>query len=62
MDDMKEKIGQHFKANNLPSPGAIRLIGNWAHGQCYAVTCGWFRLKRFCVYCIGDEIHSVRQR
>lgn len=60
--DMKEKIRQHFKANKLPKPGVINLIGPWAHGECYAVTCGLVRLKRFCVYCIGDKIHSVRQR
>lgn len=62
MDDIKEKIRKHFKAQGLPSPGAINLIGPWARGDCYAVTTGLLRLKRFCVYCIGNEIHSVRQR
>ena len=62
MDDIKKKIRQYFKEHMLPAPGAINLIGPWARGECYAVTCGWVRLKRFCVYCIGDEIHSVRQR
>lgn len=59
---MNDKIRQYFKANGLPSPGAIRLIGPWARGTCYAVTCGLVRLKRYCVYCIGDEVHSVRLR
>lgn len=62
MEEMKEKIRQYFKANKLPKPGVINLIGPWAKGDCYAVTCGIFRLKRYCVYCIGDEIRSVRLR
>ena len=62
MDEMKEKIRQHFRINNLPKPGVINLIGRWAKGDCYAVTCGLFRLKRYCVYCIDNEIHSVRLR
>lgn len=61
-DKMVTKIREHFRANNLPKPGAINLIGPWARGTCYAVTCGLIRLRRFCVYCIGEEIHSVRQR
>ncbi len=60
--DMKEKIRQHFKNNDLPSVGVINYIGKWARGDCYAVTCGLFRLKRYCVYCIDGEIHSVRHR
>lgn len=59
---MEKKIRAYFRAHKLPKPGAIRLIGVWAHGACYAVTCGLLRLKRYCVYCIGDEIHSVRRR
>lgn len=59
---MEKKIRAYFKAHKLPTPGAIRLIGNWAHGTCYAVTCGLLRLEHYCVYCIGDEIHSVRLR
>lgn len=59
---MENKIRAYFKANKLPKPGTIKLIGAWAHGACYAVTCGLLRLKRYCVYCIGDEIHSVRRR
>lgn len=62
MDDMKEKIRRYFRENKLPKPGVINLIGPWAKGECYAVTCGIFRLKHYCVYCIGDEIHSVRLR
>ncbi len=59
---MKKKIRQYFKDNGFPSPGCINLIGKWAKGDCYAVTCGIFRLKKFCVYCIDGEIHSVRFR
>jgi len=59
---MKDKIRQYFKQNDLPSPGCINYIGKWAHGECYAVTCGLVKLKKYCVYCIGDEIHSVRFR
>lgn len=59
---MTDKIRAYFKANRLPSPGVIKHIGKWAHGECYAVTCGVFKLKRYCVYCIGEEIHSVRFR
>ena len=59
---VKDKIRKYFKDNGLPSPGAINKIGAWAHGECYAVTTGWIRLKRFCVYCVGDQIHSVRAR
>lgn len=59
---MKDKIQKYFKENKLPKPGTINKIGNWARGDCYAVTCGWFKLRRFCVYCIGKEIHSVRER
>lgn len=62
MDDMKDKIRQYFRQRGLPRPGAINRIGPWACGECYAVTCGLVRLRRYCVYCIGDEIHSVRQR
>lgn len=59
---MEEKIRQRFKALGLPKPGTIRLVGPWAHGMCYAVTCGWFRLQRYCVYCVGDHIQNVRRR
>lgn len=62
MEEMKEKIRRHFRINNLPKPGVINFIGRWAKGDCYAVTCGIFRLKRYCVYCIDSEIHSVRLR
>ena len=60
--DMEDKIRKFFKDNKLPKPGAINYIGKWAHGTCYAVTCGIVRLKKYCVYCIDDEIHSVRLR
>ena len=60
---MEEKIRRHFKANKLPNPGAINKVpGGWARGDCYAVTCGTFKLRRYCVYCIGENIHSVRFR
>lgn len=60
--DMEDKIRKFFKANKLPKPGVIKLIGKWARGNCYAVTCGLVRLKKYCVYCINDEIYSVRLR
>ena len=59
---LKDKIQKYFKENNLPKPGVINYIGLWALGDCYAVTCGWFKLKKYCVYCIDGEIHSVRRR
>lgn len=64
MDD-KEKnlIKEYFKRNGLPKPVTIKHIGRWAHGECYAVTCGIIHLKRYCVYFdkVG-AIHSVRKR
>ena len=59
---MKDKIRKHFKENGLPKPGVINHIGKWAKGECYAVTCGIIKLKKYCVYCIDNEIHSVRKR
>mgnify|MGYP004672578441 FL=1 len=59
---MDEKIKEYFKINKLPKPNVINYVGSWARGDCYAVTCGWFRIKKYCVYCIKDEIHSVRRR
>lgn len=59
---MDEKIKEYFKINKLPKPNVINYVGSWAHGDCYAVTCGWFRIKKYCVYCIKDEIYSVRRR
>lgn len=59
---MEKKIREYFKKNKLPKPGIINHVGRWDKGDCYAVTCGIIRLKYFAVYCIGDEIHSVRQR
>ena len=60
---MEEKIREYFKRNGFPKPGVIKKIGRWAHGECYAVTCGLFVLKRYCVY-FGEngQIHSVRRR
>lgn len=59
---IKDKIRKYFKDNDLPKPGVINYIGKWAKGDCYAVTTGLFVLKRWCVYCIDGEIHSVRFR
>jgi len=59
---MEKKIRKYFKENKLPKAGAVNHIGKWAHGECYAVTCGLIRLQKYVVYCIDDEIHSVRQR
>lgn len=60
---MEEKIRDYFQRNGYPKPGVIKHIGRWAHGECYAVTCGLVRLKKYCVYC-GDDggINSVRKR
>nr|DAQ09669.1 MAG TPA: hypothetical protein [Caudoviricetes sp.] len=60
---MTEKIKKYFKENDLPHPNVINHIGRWAHGECYAVTCGLFKLKKYCVYFNDNgEIHSVRKR
>ena len=60
--EREKKIKEHFKKNKLPRPVSIKYIGKWHKGDCYAVTCGLFRTAFYAVYCIGDEIHSVRQR
>lgn len=62
MDNVNTKIKTYFKDNDLSKPGKINYIGKWAKGDCYAVTCGLIRLKKYCVYFIGDEINSVRFR
>lgn len=62
MSELETKIRQYFKDHKLPKPGAIIWIGPWARGECFAVTTGWLKLKRFCVYVINGEVHSVRQR
>lgn len=59
---MEGKIKKYFKENKLPKAVSIKHVGKWSKGECYAVTCGHIRLKRYCVYCIDDEIHSVRER
>ena len=59
---MKDKIIKYFKKNKLPKPVTINLIGPWAKGTCYAVTCGIIKIKKYCVYCTDDEIVSVRKR
>lgn len=69
MDSMTDKeqyirnvIKERFKADKLPKPISIKYVGKWAHGDCYAVTCGRIRLSKFCVYFTGDEITSIRKR
>lgn len=42
---LKDKIQKYSKENGLP-------IGKWAKGDCYAVTCGLIRLKKYCAYFI----------
>lgn len=59
---MVDLIKKYFKEHDLPKPVTINHIGKWAEGECYAVTCGLIRLKKYCVYCKGDVIHSVRLR
>lgn len=59
---MEEKIKTYFKEHDLPKPVTINHIGKWAHGECYAVTCGLLFLKKYCVYFINDEVYSVRRR
>lgn len=59
---MVNLIKKYFKEHDLPKPVTINYIGKWAHGDCYAVTCGLIRLKKYCVYCKGRTIHSVRFR
>jgi hypothetical protein len=59
---MNEKIIKYFKENELPKPVTINHIGRWAKGECYAVTCGIFKLKKYCVYCVDNEINNVRFR
>lgn len=58
-----DEIKQYFKKNKLPRPNVINYIGKWAHGDCFAVTCGVLKLKKYCVY-FDDKgrIHSVRKR
>ena len=58
-----KKIMQYFKEHKMPKPGVINYIGRWAHGECYAVTCGLVRLKKYCVYFKDNgEINSARKR
>ena len=61
-EHMAAKIRKHFKKEGLPTPVTIKYIGQWAKGECFAVTCGLFRLKKYCVYFIKGTIHSVRRR
>ena len=59
---MEKKIKEYFSKNKLPKPRQIDLIGKWAKGNCYAVSCGLIKAKKYCVYCMDDTVHSVRLR
>ena len=59
---MDKIIREYFKAHKLPKPGTINYVGAWAKGDVYAVTCGLIFLRQYAVYCIAEEIHSVRER
>lgn len=59
---MNEIIINYFKAHGLPKPVTINYIGQWAEGDCYAVTCGLFFLKKYCVYFKDGHVYSVRKR
>lgn len=60
---IRNMITDYFKRNGFPKPVTINHIGRWAHGECYAVTCGLIRLKKYCVYFGNDGgINSVRKR
>lgn len=59
---IKEKIRKYFKEHGLPSPGIISGPIPWAYGNCYAVTCGFLVLKKYCVYCSEGEIVDVKFR
>lgn len=63
MSKVNKQIKAYFSKNNLPKPSVIRYIGRWANGECYAVTTGWIKLRKFCVYFNDYErIVSVRER
>lgn len=60
---IRNMIIDYFKRNGLQKPVTINHIGRLAHGECYAVTCGLIRLKKYCVYFGNDGgINSVRKR
>lgn len=60
--DFEEHIKEYFRKHKLPKPKAIKKISKWAHGDCYAVTAGMLKNKRFCVYEQNGSIFSVRRR
>lgn len=63
MDKTNKQIRAYFKANNLTNPITIKHVGRWANGECYAVTTGLFKLRKFCVYFNAfSNIVSVRER
>jgi hypothetical protein len=55
-------IKERFKSDKLPKPISINYVGKWAYGDAYAVTCGLFKLSKYCVYFSGDEITHIRKR
>lgn len=59
---IRKVITEYFKDHKLPKPVTINYVGPWALGECYAVTCGLFRLKKYCVYFRDYNIWSVRKR
>lgn len=62
-NEIRNMIIDYFKRNGLPKTVTIKHIGRWAHGECYAVTCGLIWLKKYCVYFGNDGgINSVRKR
>lgn len=58
----EDQIKEYFKVNNLKKPVTIRMVGPWAYGEVYAVTCGIIRLRKYAVYFMDGKIHSVRTR
>ena len=62
LEHAQKRIKERFRQDDLPRPVTINYIGKWAYGDCYAVTCGLIKLKKYCVYFIGDEITSIRKR
>lgn len=59
--DMKA-IYEYFAENDLPRPRKINFIGKWAKGECFAVSCGMLKTRKYCVYMIDGKVHSVRVR
>lgn len=62
LEQAQKLIKERFRREILPKPVTINYVGKWAYGDCYAVTCGLIRLKKYCVYFLGNEIKSIRKR